>query len=300
MRYKEVYELIDAAMVSANPSFPVTSTLKNKMFDDNVEQIGKRFVRKLKKEEFTASEAVKEYHFTNGDVTNQIYRVQIGDKTLPFVPLGIVTTPSQLNDYAGYYYEENISLYGDITGMEWASIAKNLVTFTSVGHGLSTGDYVYLRNIIAKDENVADLATVLALEGKRSKVTGVLTDTFGIEVSAGTGTITTFGGDFQSDIKKLMLHVAVGTTDDDTSLEVHYYAKPRARVKLADIVDLPERLVRSAMHYSISDLMNLDGKFKEADMHRKIGAQHEGDFLTTDRNREAMMDILPNPLPDFI
>ena len=54
------------------------------------------------------------------------------------------------------------------------------------------------------------------------------------------------------------------------------------------------------MHYAISDLLNIDGQFKQADAHRQIGAQHESDYLTTSRNREAMMDVLPNPLPDFI
>ena len=299
MRYKEAYEFIDAAMGSAQIAFPVTSSVKNKMFDNNVDALGRRFVRKLKSEVFTAAESTTEYHFTNLDVTNQIYRVQIGDTTLPFVPLSIVTSPSQLNE-SSYYYEENISLYGDITDMEWGNLGKTSVTFTSNAHGLSKGDYVYLRNIIAKDENGANLATVLALEGVRSKIDSIATNTFAITVAAGSGTITTKGGDFQSDIKKIVLHKGIGTTDDDSTLEVHYYAKPRARNTLNDIIDLPERLVRSAMHYSISDLLNLDGQFKPADAHRQIGAQHEADYLTTSRNREAMMDLLPNPLPDFI
>ena len=114
MRYKEAYEFIDAAMGSAQIAFPVTSSVKNKMFDNNVDALGRRFVRKLKSEVFTAAESTTEYHFTNLDVTNQIYRVQIGDTTLPFVPLNIVTSPSRLNE-SSYYYEENISLYGDIT-----------------------------------------------------------------------------------------------------------------------------------------------------------------------------------------
>jgi len=294
MRYKEAYEFIDAAMGSAQIAFPVTSSVKNKMFDNNVDALGRRFVRKLKSEVFTAAESTTEYHFTNSDVTNQIYRVQIGDTTLPFVPLNIVTSPSQLND-ASYYYEENISLYGDITSI---SLSGSAITFTSAGHGLKANDYVYLRNLIAKEQNVQN-ASVSALDGKRSKIASVTTNTFTITAS-GSGTPTVFGGDFQSDIKKIVLHKGIGTTDDDSTLEVHYYAKPRPRNSLNDIIDLPERLVRSAIHYAISDLLNIDGQFKQADAHRQIGAQHESDYLTTSRNREAMMDVLPNPLPDFI
>ena len=160
---------------------------------------------------------------------------------------------------------------------------------------LKANDYVYLRNIIAKDAKRSKPSYgITALEGvKRSKIDSIATRHLCNRCCRRfwyNGTTTGFGGDFQSDIKKIVLHKGIGTTDDDSTLEVHYYAKPRARNTLNDIIDLPERLVRSAMHYSISDLLNLDGQFKSADAHRQIGAQHEADYLTTSRNREAMMD----------
>jgi len=299
MRYKEVYELIDAAMVAISPTFPITSTIKNKMFDDNVEALGKRYVRKLKTEEFTVASTTKEYIFANNDVTNQIYRVIIGTRVLPFVPETLVTNPDELNDYAGYYYREYVSLYGDIGTI--AVSATNTI-FTSAGHGLAVGDYVVLRELVAIDNSTppVNVPEVLSLEGTRNKVTEVTTDTFTIVHNSGSTSVATAGGNFQQDTRKIILHKAVSTTDGDSTLNVTYYARPRARVKLDDIVDVPERLVRAAMHYSISDLMNIDGKFKQASAHREIGAQHEADYLVTDRNREAMMDVLPNPLPDFI
>jgi len=105
-------------------------------------------------------------------------------------------------------------------------------------------------------------------------------------------------GDYQQETKKIVLAKEPSATID--KLTVIYYASPRKRGSLDDIVDLPERLVKSAVHYVISDLMNIDNKFKLADKHRSLGAQHEADFMLTDRNREAAMDILPAPMGDFI
>ena len=74
MRYREAYELIDAAVGKAELGFPVTETLKAMFFDQEVENIGLRVVRKSILESFTAGG--KEFVLTDNKRSNKVYKVE--------------------------------------------------------------------------------------------------------------------------------------------------------------------------------------------------------------------------------
>lgn len=366
MRYKEAYELIDAAMLSVSPNFPITTTIKNKFFDDNVSALGLRFVRKLNEEEFDIVTDQKEYVFTRSDATRQIYRVKLGTTILPLISRAQIADPDDLF-LQGYYYDEKISGYGEITNVVGGSTTSLTV---SSQPDLVAGDYINIQNMTTPDKLLSSISvnsggsgydntayitftggggtgaaatltiiggsiqsiaitnrgsgytsvpTVNIIQevflGTAASVTAVLYDVINVlngtrvKVATINGNIITVNaitvgqsiaadGDYQQETKKIVLAKEPSATID--KLTVIYYASPRKRGSLDDIVDLPERLVKSAVHYVISDLMNIDNKFKLADKHRSLGAQHEADFMLTDRNREAAMDILPAPMGDFI
>jgi len=366
MRYKEAYELIDAAMLSVSPNFPITTTIKNKFFDDNVSALGLRFVRKLNEEEFDIVTDQKEYVFTRSDATRQIYRVKLGTTILPLISRAQIADPDDLF-LQGYYYDEKISGYGEITNVVGGSTTSLTV---SSQPDLVAGDYINIQNMTTPDKLLSSISvnsggsgydntayitftggggtgaaatltiiggvvqsititnrgsgytsvpTVNIIQevflGIAASVTAVLYDVINVlngtrvKVATINGNIITVNaitvgqsiaadGDYQQETKKIVLAKEPSATID--KLTVIYYASPRKRGSLDDIVDLPERLVKSAVHYVISDLMNIDNKFKLADKHRSLGAQHEADFMLTDRNREAAMDILPAPMGDFI
>ena len=75
MRYREAYELIDAAVNKADIGYPVTETLKAMFFDQEVENIGLRLVKKSIRASFSVSG--KEYVITDSKRSNKIYKVGI-------------------------------------------------------------------------------------------------------------------------------------------------------------------------------------------------------------------------------
>ena len=79
MRYREAYELIDAAVNKADIGYPVTEKLKAMFFDQEVENIGLRIVKKSILESFTASG--KEFILTDNKRSNKIYKVELEDGT---------------------------------------------------------------------------------------------------------------------------------------------------------------------------------------------------------------------------
>ena len=77
MSYREAYELIDAAVNKADIGYPVTETLKAMFFDQEVENIGLRLVKKSIRASFSVSG--KEYVITDSKRSNKIYKVELED-----------------------------------------------------------------------------------------------------------------------------------------------------------------------------------------------------------------------------
>lgn len=84
MRYQEAYELIEAGLLKANLSFPVMEALKATIFDEKVNEVGLRSVKKRSSESFTTTKT-NVYTFTNADISNKIYKVQLDKSNVPFV-----------------------------------------------------------------------------------------------------------------------------------------------------------------------------------------------------------------------
>jgi len=191
MRYKEAYELIDAAMLSVSPNFPITTTIKNKFFDDNVSALGLRFVRKLNEEEFDIVTDQKEYVFTRSDATRQIYRVKLGTTILPLISRAQIADPDDLF-LQGYYYDEKISGYGEITNVVGGSTTSLTV---SSQPDLVDGDYINIQNMTTPDKLLSSISVNSGGSGYDN--TAYITFTGG----GGTGaaaTLTIIGGSIQS------------------------------------------------------------------------------------------------------
>ena len=83
MRYQEAYELIDAGVITGGVELPVSHNLMEIYFDQAVNDIAMRAVRK--KDYQTFSSSGKEYVFTKSNYSGQIYKVEFDQADVPFV-----------------------------------------------------------------------------------------------------------------------------------------------------------------------------------------------------------------------
>ena len=54
------------------------------------------------------------------------------------------------------------------------------------------------------------------------------------------------------------------------------------------------------MHYTFADMFFLTSNVELGAPHRNLANSIEKEFMTINRSKEAMQDILPAPLQDFI
>ena len=296
MRYREAYELIDAAVNKADIGYPVTETLKAMFFDQEVENIGLRLVKKSIRASFSVSG--KEYVITDSKRSNKIYKVELEDSTgstraVPYIDDSVMffSTDEDTIPSIGY------TLRTDATsGSLTAGTRANPCSITSASHGLDSGDYAIFSEVVGLDHSTTG---VNALNGKRLEVTVTDANTFTVAVntSSGYGANAT-AGKWQEDTVKIVFNKT--PSSDSSSVRVFYYARPEPKTDNTSRVDLPAQLIPAAIHRAAAQIINLDGNLQLGSGHRGLAKALEAEYMGTDRAREAMPDLVPQPLQDFV
>jgi hypothetical protein len=300
MRYQEAYELIRATLGRLNVTVVYTDTLLNTYFEDNVRRVGLANVHK-KRTETTAVGSGLYAILHNEDMSNKIYLLQLGEKKYPMLPepakpnigADVVSDTSAIK--LAWYYKEDQDLAGLISSV---SLAATLTRFTtSAVHGLEVGDWVEFSEIVGL---LSAPNTLSGFNGIRHRVVTINSTTqFEVAVaSSGYGVPYASGGRFQQSTRKIYF---TKTPDSGGDVKAYYYAAPRPRNSIVSEVDLPDfSWVRSAMQYTIADVLEDDGQLKFASGYRGMGkrrVREEHDLLHLD---EASMDMLPSAYQPFI
>tara|TARA_R110002020_G_scaffold259415_1_gene473319 strand:+ start:1320 stop:2216 length:897 start_codon:yes stop_codon:yes gene_type:complete len=296
MRYREAYELIDAAVGKAELGFPVTETLKAMFFDQEVENIGLRVVKKSIMQSFTAGG--KEFVLTDNKRTNKIYKVELEDgtgttKSVPYLDDSVMyfTTDEDTISRLAYTLRTDATS-GSITG----GTRANPCAITSASHGLDSGDFVIFSEV---DGLNLSATGINAINGKRLAVTVTDSNTFtvAVDTSSGYDAVATTGK-WQEDTVKIVFNKTPST--DSTAIRVFYYSRPEPKTDNTSRVDLPDQLLPAAIHRAVAQLINLDGNLQLGSGHRGLAKALEEEYMGTDRAREAMPDLIPQPLQDFV
>ena len=315
MRYQEAYELIQVSLDSQGlVQFPISEKLKAQFFDNTIKDIAYRVVRKVNMESFTAGG--DNFAFTNPDYSGQVYKVELissntsssdGKSVVPFIPESAMIDNDDDNvSNVGYFLKtdisrdniDNDSVFGAASG------STNTLTIESASdHGLVTGDYVILSEIIADGSGAVTGNQAYYDEfvnGKRFSITKTDADTFTVSVTSNSTAAAAFASDTVSgkwveDTKKIYFSKDVSGT-----VKVYYYAAPEVKNSVTSRIDLPDQLIPAALHHTIGQCLDLSGALQVGAGHRALAAGIEGEYLSTSRAKEAMQDILPLPLQDFV
>ena len=312
MRYLEAYDLIGTALTSNNLAFPTTEPLIAQFFDDHVVNVALKCLRKVNTEELSPSST--NIAFTNPDIqsnkfTSQIFKVETTDDNgnkvaIPFVPESAVLSGDDTTiSHLGYYFKTDISR-GDVANTStFGNISGNSNTLTigSTAHGLAVGDYVVLSEVLANNTPANQNYYDEFVNQKRFKVVSSWdADTFSVKVTSNAVAGAAFdddtiSGKWVEDTKKIYFNKSVSDT-----VTVYYYALPEVKSSNKSKVDLPDQLITAAMHYAFADIYFLTSNLELGSSHRSLANSIEAEFIKINRNREAMQDILPAPLQDFI
>ena len=290
MRYQEAYELIDAGVVAGGIEIPVSHNLMEIYFDQAVNDIAMRAVRKKDFQSFSSSG--KEYIFTNNNYSGQIYKVELDQVDVPFVDESAIISNVEDDDVSkiGYYIKTDTST-GSITGITGASPSE----VTSASHGLETGDYVIFSEIKG---HYTTASKVSHLNSKRLVITKVDANSFSVAVDSSSGTTAySSGGFWQEDTHKIYL---TKNPDSGDTLKVYYYAKPEPKSSIASRVDLPEQLIPAAIHNTLGHFLNLGGNLQVGSGHMGLAKKLEQEYIDTSRAKEPMPHLVPNPMQVFV
>jgi hypothetical protein len=290
MRYQEAYELIDAGVVAGGIEIPVSHNLMEIYFDQAVNDIAMRAVRKKDFQSFSSSG--KEYVFTKNNYSGQIYKVELDQADVPFVDESAIISNVEDDDISkiGYYIKTDTST-GSITGATGASPS----VITSTSHGLETGDYVIFSEIKG---HYTTTSKVSHLNSKRLAITKVDDNSFSVAVDSSSGTTAySSGGFWQEDTHKLYL---TKNPDSGNTLKVYYYAKPEPKASIASRVDLPEQLIPAAIHNTLGHFLNLGGNLQVGSGHMGLAKKLEQEYIDTSRAKEPMPHMVPNPMQAFV
>ena len=290
MRYQEAYELIDVGVIAGGVELPVSHNLMEIYFDQAVNDIAMRAVRKKDYQSFTTSG--KTHVFTKGNYSGQIYKVELDKVDVPFVDESAIISDVADDDISkiGYYIKTDTS-NGAITGVSAASASS----VTSASHGLDTGDYVIFSEIVG---HYVTATKVSFLNGKRLAITSTGDNTFTVAVDSSSGeTAYSSGGYWQEETHKIYL---TKTPDSGNTLKVFYYAKPEPKSSLTSRVDLPAQLIPAAIHNTLGHFLNLGGNLQVGSGHMGLARKLEQEYVDTSRAKEPMPHILPNPMQSFV
>tara|TARA_R110002012_G_scaffold239615_1_gene413634 strand:+ start:41 stop:961 length:921 start_codon:yes stop_codon:yes gene_type:complete len=291
MRYQEAYELIDVGIISGGVDIPISDNLKSIYFDNAVEQIAMRSMRKKNMESFAING--KTYNFTNQDYSGQIYKVELDQKDVPFVDESAIIFNVEDDDVSkiGYYIKTDNSFAKTILGMTTASPT----TISTTNHGLSTGDYVVFSEI--EGHFVTD-TKVSGLNGKRFTITVVDDNRFSVALNSSSGySAYTGGGIYEKDNKELHL---TKNPDSGSTLKVYYYSKPLRKENSSSKVDLPEQLIPAVIHETLGHFLNLGGNLQVGSGHMGLAKKIEQEYIDTSRAKEPMPHMVPNPMQSFV
>ena len=312
MRYQEAYELIQVSLDSQGlVQFPISEKLKAQFFDNTIKDIAYRVVRKVNMESFTAGG--DNFAFTNPDYSEQVYKVELissntsssdSKSVVPFIPESAMINDDDANvSNVGYFLKTDVSrdtvAVTSIFGS--ASDSVNVLTVDSTSdHGLVTGDYVILSEIIAVNTFVNQAYYDEFVNGKKFSVTKTDANTFTVSVTSDATAAAAIAADTVSglwveDTKKIYFSKDVSGT-----VKVYYYAAPEVKNSVTSRIDLPSQLIPAALHHTIGQCLDLSGALQIGAGHRAIAAGIEGEYLSKSRAKEAMQDILPLPLQDFV
>ena len=296
MRYQEAYEMIEAGLSKAELGFPITEPLIASFFDNKVQEVGARVLRKRNSQTFSTS-TTNVYTLSNEDASMRIYKVaMIGSndsKTVPYVSEkryaeGIDEDTIQ---NIGYFVSEESASTGSITG----ATSANPIVVTSSAHGLETGDRI----------KITDIVGLLPSAGAKSEVNDVVhsitvtaTGAFSIPVK-GAAYATAYGSAGTWTLNGIKLTLTK-TPDSGSTLKVYYYATPMPKNAVTDGVDLPAQLIPACVHYALAHFLLLDSQMQIGSGHYGIAEKIEKEFIETRNSREAKPDIIPPPLQDFI
>ena len=290
MRYQEAYELIDAGVVAGGIEIPVSHNLIEIYFDQAINEIAARSVKKTDFESFTSSG--KEYVFTKSNFSGQIYKVESGQKDVPFVDESAIISNAEDEDITniGYFIKTDFST-GSITAVTSASPS----VVTSVSHGLNTGDFVIFSEIKG---HYTTASKISHLNSKRLSVTKVDDNSFSVAVNSSSGTTAySSGGVWQEDTHKILL---TKNPDASTPLKVYYYAKPEQKSSMSSRIDLPEQLIPAAIHNTLGHFLNLGGNLQVGSGHMGLAKKIEQEYIETSRAKEPMPHLIPNPMQVFV
>jgi len=312
MRYQEAYELIQVSLDSQGlVTFPITEKLKAQFFDNTIKDIAYRVVRKVNMESFTAGG--DNFVFTNPDYSGQVYKVELissntsssdSKSVVPFIPESAMINNDDANvTNVGYFLKTDVSrgtvnvtsVFGAVTDS-----IDNQLAISSTSHGLDDGDYVVLSEIIAVNTAANQAYYDEFVNGKRFAMHTPTTNAFAVTVSSDATAAAAFASDTVSgqwveDSKKIYFSKDVSGT-----VKVYYYAAPEAKNSVTSRVDLPDQLIPAAIHSVVGQCLDLSGALQVGAGHRALAAGIEADYLRTSRAKEAMQDILPLPLQDFV
>ena len=290
MRYQEAYELIDAGVVAGGIEIPVSHNLMEIYFDQAINDIAMRAVRKKDFQSFSSSG--KEYVFTKNNYSGQVYKVELNQADVPFVDESAIISNVEDDDVSkiGYYIKTDTST-GSIT-----NVSQQSPTFiTSTAHGLSTGDYVVFSEI--KGHYLTSTKKSY-LNGKRFSITYNTDNTFTVAIDSSSGTTSySSGGFWQEDTHKLYL---TKNPDSGNTLKVYYYAKPEPKASIASRIDLPEQLIPAAIHNTLGHFLNLGGNLQVGSGHMGLAKKLEQEYIDTSRAKEPMPHMVPNPMQAFV
>ena len=296
MRYQEAYEMVEAGLSKSALGFPVTEPLISQFFDNKVQEVGTRAVRKINSQTFTTTTSTT-YELTNADASMRIYKVTVkgsGDsKNIPFVSEKRYAEGTNENTIQniGYFVSEEQATTGSITAMT----RDNPSVITSASHGLETGQSV----------KITGVSGMLLDTGQPSEINDVVHDitvtsanAFSIPIMAASYQVAySSGGTWALTGFKITL---TKKPDSGNTLIVYYYSNPLPRNSITDGVDLPEQLIPACVHYTLAHFLFLDGQMKQASGHYGLAEKIEKEFIETRNSKEGKPDIIPQPLQDFI
>ena len=313
MRYQEAYELIQVSLDSQGlVQFPISEKLKSQFFDNTVKDIAHRVVRKVNVETFTAGG--DNFVFSNPDYSGQVYKVELIDsdsnssnnkKVIPFVPESAMISDDDSNvTNVGYFLKTDISrgTLSDTSVFGSGSGGDNLLAVSST-NSLDNGDYVIFSEVVS-DGSAAVPANQAHydefINGKRFVVSSVTSSAFSVTVESNSTAATamasdTVSGQWVEDTDKIYF-----TKDVSGTVKVYYYSTPEVRNNVTSRIDLPDQLIPAAIHHTVGQCLELSGAVLIGAGHRALAAGLEADYLKTSRAKEAMQDILPLPLQDFV
>jgi hypothetical protein len=297
MRYQELYEMIDMGMLRASVNFPISDNLKQFLITQAVNKIGETVV--LKKKTISPSVVSTTAILDADDMTSKIYKVEAGDKNLPFISEETTnpnTATTTITNNA-WYVKQDRQLTGELTNLSVTDVDPSLCEFENPAHGLEIGN----RILISEMTDIVKPGVKHPINGQIWRVVGG--DDELVEFYAKTNVHANEGysgplaasGIWEDRTYKIhFLKAPEGT------VKVYYYAKPTPMDSLASEVDLPSELISAVVHLIIARLLSTDGQMQMGSGHRGIAKQIIEEWIQARSRREQYPDIVPPPMTNFI